>query len=282
VGTFGVKTFVHAATAISLGVILWPLSANALEPLSVYEDWSGGFVRSDRWLGGQGFGGQEARREVGGSRLTMRFRHEGSTATNTGSIRSNLFLNAANSTAINQIEATFMVANLSVTNCAANNSPFMTVARPAQLDIARFNDGSGSSGDRTGDYFAGVQAIRDGSSTDPEGVLRVQGFINRCSNADCSSFTNVINQFLASTVSVGQNFTLRLIWDQPNHQFLFGLDNSSAVSMPYAASDATGAIVPFVELLVNHWTANCTAGAVVIDSTTPVGTVRTNTSAVIP
>ena len=279
------KTLVGMATLVAVSVILWPLSVAALEPFGVYEDWTQGFIRSDRWLGGQDFGGQEVRRVVApGNKLLLRYRSEGSPASDTGSTTSSQFLSAINQTQVNEIEATFTVNNLSMITCAANNSGAATRARPARLLMQKFNDGTQSvPGNSIGDYIAGAQAQRDGSSTDPAGVLKVLGFVNRCTNASCFTSTTVISKTLTTTVSVGQSFTLRLKWDQPNHQFLFGLDSSADVALSYgAASDSTPANRPFVDTQVNHTTANCTAGAVVIDSTTLVGTVQTNSSAVIP
>ena len=170
-----------------------------------------------------------------------------------------------------------------MTVCAANNSGAATRARPARLLMEKFNDGTQSvPGNKIGDYLAGVQARRDGSSANPTGVLDVEGFVNRCTNASCSTSTSVISNVLGTTVSVGQSFTLRLKWDQPNHQFLFGLDSLADVALPYAASDTAPANTTFVNTSLFHTTANCTAGAIVVDSTTLVGTVKTNSSAVIP
>ncbi len=279
-----VKTVVQIATLAAIGAFLWPSSVAALEPLAVYEDWAGGFIRADRWLGGQDFGGQEVKRLVlPGNTLLLRYRREGSTAADTGSTASSQFLNTINPTQINEIEAAFTITNLSMTTCAANNSGAATRARPARLLMGKFNDGTQSvPGNRTGDYFAGVQARRDGSSANAAGVLNVEGFVNRCTNASCGSSTSVVSTVLPTTVSVGQSFTLRLKWDQPNHRFLFGLDASADVALPYPASDTAPANTAFVDLHVSHTTANCTAGPVAVDSSAQVGSVRTNTSAMIP
>ena len=282
-----VKTLVHSATVIAMGAILWPLSVAALEPLAVYEDWTQALIRPDRWRGGENATPQEVKRVVTPDHaLLLRLRREGLTASDTGSTAAGQFLNTANPTQVTEIKAAFTVSNLSMIVCAVNNAGLATRARPAQLVMAKFNDGTQSTpGDRTGDYFAGVEARRDGSSADPDGVLKVQGFIDRCTDAPCSPFpiaTTVIAKTLATTVSVGQSFTLRLQWDQPNHQFLFGLDDAADVTLPYAASDTAPAQVPFVQVAVFHATANCTAGAVAIDSAAQVGTVQTNSSAVIP
>lgn len=279
------KTLVQIVTMVAVGAILWPLSVAALEPLGVYEDWIQGLIRSDRWSGGQNLGGQEVKRVITpGQTLLLRYRLNGSTPSDTGSTGSSQFLNTINPTQINEIEATFTVSNLGMTTCAANNSGAATRARPARLLMERFNDGTQSiPGNRTGDYLALVQAVRQGDSTNPAGVLQIEGFLGRCTDASCTPSTITGATYtLATPVSVGQTFTLRLKWDQPNHRFLFGLDALGDVAMLYAASDTAPANSSFVGINVFHAAANCTAGAVVIDSTTLVGTVRTNSSAVIP
>jgi hypothetical protein len=87
---------------------------------------------------------------------------------------------------------------------------------------------------------------------------------------------------LAQTVRVHQTFTLRLIWDKPNHQFFFGLDNHPDVALIYPAADVNEAALPFANIEISHTVANCVAGAVTIDSTVEVGLVGSNDEAVIP
>jgi hypothetical protein len=256
-------------------VLLAPATSLAVVA-TLYEDWQEGIIRSARWQGGEAFGGLEISREVTASGLEMRYRHRGTTASNSGNTSMDQFLNVASPASINGIQATFKVTDLDMNVCAANNSAATTRARPARLLIQRFNDGTQSvPGDRTGDVLAGVQAYRDGSSANPAGVLNVQGFVIRCTNASCSTNTSIAGTTLATTVSVGQTFTLRLRWDQANHRFWFGLDGGADVAMNYAASDTAPANVPFVNLDVSHTAANCTAAPVDIDSTTVVGAVHT-------
>ena len=70
-----VKRLVQAATLVVVAVLVGPLPVVALEPLAVYEDWGGGVIRSDRWLGGQSFGGQEVTRAITpGDTLLFRYR----------------------------------------------------------------------------------------------------------------------------------------------------------------------------------------------------------------
>lgn len=254
-----------------------------IEAFGTYEDWSnpGDTIRSDRWRGSEDPGGQEVMRKVRHLHLNMRFRLEGATnAGNTGFIDSANVMATTNPAMINEIAGDAKVKSLTVTECAANAG--ITVARPFRLEIIKFNDGrSTGPTDRTGDYAGRVFARRDADSVDPPGVLRVEGSIHVCDNPDCSSRTRKGTVQLG-TATVGTTFQLRVTWDQANKQFLFGLDANPDMPKTYTASDAAPAAVPSATVDVRHTAANCTAGAVVTDSTTRVYKIQTNVSAIIP
>jgi hypothetical protein len=132
------------------------------ERFGVYENWAGGSMRADRWLGFEQFGGQEVRREVSGTSLHMRFRRQGGTSSDVGwtnpPFTSN-GLNLANPAAVDQLRVRFDVQSLTLSGCPANTTP--SKARVAVIEIGRFNDGSSTGpGDRTGDYLGVLQAVR--------------------------------------------------------------------------------------------------------------------------
>jgi hypothetical protein len=253
------------------------------EAFGVYEDWSNpnGTIRSDRWRGSEDAGGQEILRKVRRLHLNMRFRLEGATnAGNTGFIDSANILGTTNPTQITEMAAEAKIKVLTVGECAAN--PTITRARGLRLDMVKFNDGrSTGPKDRTGDYAGRVLAFRDGDSTDAPDVLRVEGSIHVCDNADCSSRTRKGTVQLGTT-SVGATFQIRVIWDQPGHRFLFGLDANPDAPKTYTASDSAPAVLPSATLDVRHTAANCTAGAIVTEASTRVYKVQTNVSAIIP
>jgi hypothetical protein len=279
----------NAAGAFGLlASLLVPMSqAAGFEPLAVYEDWLDGVVDSGWWLGGEVTGGQELEREVveaapGVRMLRVRYRHEGSTTSDSGTRSVSHFLRPPDHEAVTAVEAIYNVQSLDITACAGNNAGAVTRARPAQLVMEKFNDGSSSGpGDRTGDLQAGVQAVRNGSSTAPPGMLSVEAFIIRCSDASCGTFSSVDSEVLG-TVAVGQTFRIRVQWDPANHQFLTGLDDAPDVTLTYTASDTTPAGLSFVNIAnINHNVANCTAGPASIDSTTFMGSVLTNVSGLV-
>jgi len=253
------------------------------EPFGTYEDWTNPSetIRSDRWRGGEDAGGQEVTRKVRHLHLNMRFRLEGATnAGNTGFIESANIMAATDPTLIDEIAGDARIKSLAVTECAAN--PHITRVRPFRLEIVKFNDGrSTGPNDRTGDYAGRVLAFRDADSTDPPDLLHVEGSIHVCDNATCSTRTRKGTVQLG-TVTVGAPFQIRLIWDKPNKQFLFGLDLNADQPKSYTASDAAPAALPSATVDVRHTAANCTAGALVTDSTTRVYKIQTNLSAIIP
>jgi hypothetical protein len=275
-----VRKLVMAVTLVVATAVAGPRPGVALV---VYEDWSGGLIRADRWRGAQNFGGQEVKRVVTSEgELLLRYRRQGARASNTGSASSGLSLQFARSADVHEVEATFTVDSVEITACAANNAGSATRARPARLVMQKFNDGSSSGpGDQTGDHQALAQAFRNGSSTDPAGVLTVEAGIIRCTSASCGTFTSVVNQPLG-TVAVGQTFSLRLRWDEAGDQFLASLDGAAEVTLPYGVPDSAPAANLFVLTNAFHTTANCTAGAIEVDSTTRIGPVSTNDTAVIP
>lgn len=268
---------IFAVSILLLGAMLGQASD---EPFDIYEDWSNPTIRSDRWRGYED-GGQEIMREVKGGKLIMRYRREGTTSLDSGSTSSDNVLEVTNPALVDKMEADFRVRDLIVTGCAANAEP--SRVRAARLRMGLFNDGTSTGpGDRTGNHFAAIEASRTSNSTDAPGILRIRGRLNRCSNSGCSSSTQVSFVALPQTVTLEQKFTLRMIWDAPNDQVLFGVDTDPDVSLPYVVDDSAPVISDFAHIHIFHTTANCMAGPTVGDAETEVFQVRTNTSAVIP
>jgi hypothetical protein len=276
---------IRISVLVAVAVLLFaPMPGQAKmsrEAFGVYEDWTNPTIRSDRWRGSEDPGGQEITRKVARMHLNMRFRLEGATnAGNTGFIDSANILGTTNPTQITEMAADAKVKSLTVGECAGN--PTITRARGLRLDMVKFNDGrSTGPTDRTGDYAGRVLAFRDGDSTDPAGILHVEGSIHVCDQADCSTRTRKGTVQLG-TVTVGKTFQIRVTWDQPNHQFLFGLDANADMPKKYQATDTAPAVLPSATIDVRHTAANCTAGAIVTEAVTKVYQIQTNASAIIP
>lgn len=258
---------------------LWPVPGQAShEGFELYDDFSSPTILSRRWSGGESPGGQEVARMVRSGQLLMRLRREGGTASDVGTtgLTTNR-LSHPNPATVDQIQADFTVQSVTLTSCAANAS--IGRSRPAALALTRFNDGTSTGPeDRTGDHIASIAAQR--LSTGGRGLSVIASWA-RCADATCST-SDFITLTTLGTVQVGQTFTVRVIWDEPNNQFLYGLNDGADVALTYDVSDTAPAVVPLASVVVAQDPQNCTTGPTVADSTGAVDNVMVNTSGVIP
>src|SRR5206468_420333 len=110
-----------------------------------------------------------------------------------------------------------VLGNPTVQGCPANPKPTTAFAA---IFVATFNDGSSTGADdRTGDHVAIFEAGEISGHT--AGVLVVRAVIIRCDDKTCDSSTELPGAVdFPQTVQDGVPFTLRLIWDKANNQFL--------------------------------------------------------------
>lgn len=268
--------------ALSISVLwFWPLPAEAShEAFELYDDFSSPTILSRRWSGGETPGGLEVARIVRMGQLMMRLRREGDTASDSGTpgITANR-LSHPNPSAVDQIQADFTVQSVTLTTCEANVS--LGRSRPAGLALARFNDGTSTGpGDRTGDHVASVAAQRS-SNAGASRALSVVASWSRCADPECST-NDFITATTLGTVQIGQTFTIRVIWDEPNNQFLYGLNDGENASLTYDVSDTAPAAAPIASVVVAQEPQNCTTGPTAADSISAVDNVMVNTSAIIP
>ena len=216
----------------------------------------------------------------------MRLRNQGSRTSTLNIVGANNRLYFRNPSAINAIEAEFVVKKLTVLGCEAAQNPNYTRIRPTMIDLCTFNDGSSAKpGDSTGDYFMRIQTNREAYSTDPEGVLTVGALLYRCFDPACAAAYSTYPNFNPDIgkVRVGQKFTLRVIWDAANYQFRVGLNCNPDVVFAYDPSLAQGPPgFPVQSIKLSPVVGNCVASPTEADAEINVGRIRTNVSAIIP
>ncbi len=248
----------------------------------IYEDWSSPTIRSSRWIVATDRA-HEARREVLGHHLLMRYRLEGSTTAGDAGLRgASMRILASNPGVIDRIDAHFQVDSYAVTGCEAN--PLTTRVRPVAISLSKFNDGSSTGpADMTGDHFVRVIVNREAFTTDPEGMLTVQAFLFRCIDSVCSNAISSIFNLDMGKVLVGEPFSLRARWNAATNRFLVRLNDNPPVVLEYPSNlNAGPAAVPFADVRMQSVNANCTAGPTVTDAQIKVREILTNVSAVIP
>jgi|GEM_PF-6772969 len=253
----------------------------SLEPWSVYEDWTKPTIRSDRWFVRTG-NAHEAKREVKGQHLLMRFRNEGITSSNVGLLGPMQAFRIFRPSPVNAIKVKFLVKDYTVVGCEENN--LMTRIRPAAISLSKFNDGNSTGpGDLTGDHFARVMVNREAFTSDPQRKMTVMAFLFRCIDAVCSNAYSAIFNLNMGQIKVGEEFFLRIVWDEPNNRYLVGFNNEPDVVLEYPPELNQGPPGgPFADFHTQLVNANCIEGPTINDTEIKVGNVYTNESAIIP
>jgi hypothetical protein len=247
---------------------IWGLG-EAVEPLKPYDDFQLGPINPDKWVGAQfGIGGGfalnvlEANRTIIldplvplGRDLRILNRAYGENNIDTGGSIGAFRLAFKNPSTISAIRARIQVQSYKSTGCPGNTTP---TAANAQIFGFFFN--AGTPGNGIDDVIAGVGVGRASDSKDPPGVLRVDSFVARCSDADCVNSTFLVGVSLG-TVTTGQWVKLLMQWDQANHQFIFQRGTETPVLAPYdfLVTDTQLPGIQHKSVGVNHSVANCTA-----------------------
>jgi len=233
-------------------------SAQAAEPFRTYDNFSTTPIDLGRWFNAENV------RAIERGALRLMQRNYGLTSSDAGLSFSNWSESLTNAAAVTALKARITVNALEVASCPANASLGQSRARIAG---AFFNTGTPTPGSELGDMFVQVRLTRFSNSTDPAGVLRVQGIAAVCTTADCNS-TRLIGSIVdLGTVSLGQATTVSMQWDQPSKSFTFLRDNgafSGVVS--YTEDDTNPPGSAFKQLSTRMDLPNCASAARTVGS----------------
>lgn len=202
--------------------------AHALEPLKIYDRFSDRPLDPSRWAEG------ERVREIRGAGvLRLMQRSYGLGGSDIGQQFQNWNSTLTNPQSISALRARINVTALETQACPSN--PALSQAR-ARIVGTFFNTGVPTPGSQIGDALAQIRLTRFSNSTDPEGVLRVQGFLAICSTPDCAGAGVVGNIVDLGTVAVGTPAVVQMQWDRGGKTFTFTRDNgafSGTVAYPF-------------------------------------------------
>jgi hypothetical protein len=277
----GKKLSSYLFAAILLGSILSAGVGQA--QLVLYDDFNAvpPVINPDKWHGTEAAGTTaaptlETIRKIVAKKLQLSLVFHGDTASNVGGPSAGLQrLRFNNPNAITAIQAKVVVQKAEAQACLAN--PASAKAR-AQISGRFFNDGTGAGANETGDFFAGIEMQLD---SDPAVGRRIRSFVNRCTNSDCSSFTNIDSQTFLTPWSVGGARTLLIQWDPASDQFITVVNPGTAAAetllLSYAGfADANAPIEQSKELRVNGDPVNCVAARMRTTTTAVFDNVFTN------
>ena len=231
------------------------------QALTLYDDFTVKPINPAKWSGSEGSAGPaapntESARKLAKQQLYITLTTWGRTDSNSGNAgtQSNR-LGVTNPVPVTTIQADVTVKSVKVVGCTANTTP--TRSR-AQVVGGFFNDGtSPGPGDRTGDIIAGTQSVRDSIQGD-----QIEAFINRCTNAACTTFTTLAFQVFNATWTKGVADTLRLEWDPANDRFIHTVNPGGVneiIMLSYLVPDANAPVVNFKQVAASNSAASCTA-----------------------
>jgi hypothetical protein len=135
-----------------------------------------------------------------------------------------------NPSAITAISFTATVNRANVAACSTNTGLDVTAAEFR----GNFFNVQSSPTSSIGDVVGEIGINR--AATDTNTSLTVSAFVNECSDQFCGNQANLAYQVLG-TVSLGSTNLLSIRWDQPNHRFIFRLNNNVPVFESYDVPD---------------------------------------------
>jgi hypothetical protein len=245
----------YAIVAAALAAAFSCTGASALEPIKLYDAFKTKTIDPTHWLDA------ERTRSIKAGQLELAERNWGATSTDVGYLNSSWPLRFPNASLITEMQARVTVTAVEVDACASN--PGVGNSR-ARLNASFFNIGTPVANSDTGDVEVQLRVVRWATSTDPDGVLRVEGRADLCTNSTCTTWTAVAPTVDLGPVSVGQPVDLTLQWDQPNKQFVFSRDlgtpQAATATIPYTQPDTSPPGNLYKELTVRTDVANCASG----------------------
>jgi hypothetical protein len=243
---------------VSVLVLLASALAKAgVSQLVLYDDFQSRRIDPSKWTGWQFFDPdvREAVRQLVGEeenrRLRLSYTTYSATTDDSGGSGGGFGLAFPVPSAITETSFTAVVQRAEAVGCTSN--PSLTVT-DVELRGNFFNMES-SPTSQVGDVVAVIGISR--TPTDVGGALTVAGFYSRCDDQFCGSQTPLDYRVLGS-VQPGAASTLRIKWDQPNHQFIFQLNGGAEVVSRYTVSDTTPAVFPYKAIELARVVPHCT------------------------
>ena len=226
--------------ALAFPVVLAAAPAQALEPFKIYDRFTDKVLDPARWPDG------ERVREVKGGSQRLMQRTWGPSSADAGVGAVNWHTNLTNPNNITAIKATITVTSLESNACPSNPDPGDARARIVGSFFSSLP--TPLPGSQVWDVIAQVRLIRASNSTDPAGLLRVQGLASVCTSADCSGAQTIGNIVDLGTVMVGTPTTVQMQWDKPGKTFYFAREGVGAGTVAYSEPDPSSPGVPFKQV----------------------------------
>jgi hypothetical protein len=220
----------------------------------LYDNFDTGVINPSKWVGEQFFDPdiREALRELAPAqnvpqakqRLHLMHRAYSATTDDNGSSGGLFGLSFPNPSAITAISFQLVVNQLGVGACSTNPGIGGT---SAEFRGSFFSADASPTSSNDHDVVADI-----GIGTVQQSGVIVTGFVAEYNGT-------VLGYQELGTVALGSTNTLFLQWDQPNHRFIFQLNNGAQVFEPYSVSDTSPPFYPFKGIALARVVPHCTS-----------------------
>jgi hypothetical protein len=221
----------------ALVLVTFTFSKAGVPQLVLYDNFKSTHIDPSKWIGWQFFDPdirEEVRQLVGEEedrRLHLSQMAYSAITDDNGASGGGFGLAFPVPAVITEISFDLVVKEAVAVGC--NSNPNGQIVTGAEFRGRFFNTES-SPTSQLGDVETVIGANRN--ATDLGSAMEVLGFYQRCDDANCSARTTLDFNRLGF-IQPGAVSRLHLKWDQPNHQFIFQLNNGPLVFSPYAVSD---------------------------------------------
>lgn len=221
--------------------LLWSLTlsaailvgSSAIAQTKLYDDFHSANISPSKWQGDDSGGVSyllNANREIiAGNGLHLLTRTYAATKNDGGGVGGLYGLKFPSPAAITAVSFTVDVANAAAVACLGTYA-----VTSAEFRGSFFNDQANTKS-VMGDVSADVGPQRD-SNDAQNGPLKVVGFVYECADVGCTQ--NVLDYQTLGTVAPSSTNTVGVVWDQPNHQFIFSL-NGNQTFEHYSVADTS-------------------------------------------
>jgi hypothetical protein len=235
--------FMQLGRTIISGVLLLltvGLSTSSIAQLKLYDNFRSKRIDPSKWVGEPAsllpVGDNRDRREVSvalageeqNRRLRISQTNYSAITDNTGLNISGFGLGFAQPSQVKAVSFTLKVDQMELVDCGSNQT-FDTVGF-----FGEYFNPTGATNGQTGDVVASIGVT--GFNTNTGVVFDMSAYVAQCQDPQCNGQTTLSSQDLG-LVPPGSTNTLSAIWDQPNHQFVFRLNNNPSIQLAYTMPD---------------------------------------------
>jgi hypothetical protein len=238
--------------------LFFALGARSKAQLVLYDDFRSPTIDASKWVSfGPDFDVLDAQRQLvgglGDRHLRLAETAYATTADDFGASGGGFGLYFPRSGDVTEVSFDVTVNDAVAVGCQSN--PNGQIVTGAELR-GRFFNTEPFVTSQLGDIEAVIAVNRNATDAGP--AMEVLGFYQRCDDAGCGARTTLSFNRLGFVLP-HVPATLHMKWDQPNHQFVFQLNNKPLVFAPYSVPDTSLPFFGPIRILdLAHVVPHCT------------------------